>query len=296
MSRATPPPSPLERPADPPEFPYGWRFVTGTRPDGSTDWEQVPLTLEDVLHPQEGDVIPRRSRHEIECGYLAAVLRSRGLDPSVVRVTADLLIDWGVPSLRNHSPDVAVFAGLREEPDLNAGTFHLADSRGRRLLVVEIVSPDTRVNDAVIKVEHYYRAGVPHYVLVDQEREGGPRQLVGYRPPGVGQYEREVLDAEGRLALPEVGLLLGLREGQLICLNQATGKEYLDPASAYREVQRRAAMRTGLEAKEQVRLEVEQARQAEERAHQAAARVQELEELIRKMQGAGQGEGGTPTS
>src|SRR5437870_4901327 len=32
MSRATPPPSPLERPADPPEFPYGWRYVTRTRP------------------------------------------------------------------------------------------------------------------------------------------------------------------------------------------------------------------------------------------------------------------------
>src|SRR5207302_5887503 len=102
-----------------------------TRPEGSTEPEQVPLSLEDVLHPQEGDVIPHRSLHEIECGYLAAVLRSRDLGPPLVHVTADLLIDWGVPGLRNHCPDVAVFAGLSQEPDLNAGTFHLADSGGR---------------------------------------------------------------------------------------------------------------------------------------------------------------------
>jgi len=315
MSQATTPPPPLDRPAEPPDFPYGWRFVPRTRADGSTELEQVPLTLEDVLHPQEEDVIPMRSLHEIECGYLTAVLRSRDLGPPVVRITADLRIDWGVPGLRPHSPDVGAFVGLRQEPDLNEGTFHLADSGGRCLMVVEIVSPDRRDNDIVHKVDHYYRAGVPHYVVVDQEREGGPRQLVGFRP-GAGKYEREPLDAQGQLQLPEVGLRLGLRDGRLVCWDLNTGKELGDPASAYREVEeaarelekadrtiqeqahaleeaelvRRDALEQARQAKEQTRLEVERARQAEEQARQANARVQELEELLRKLQKTTPGE------
>jgi len=315
MSRATTPPPPLDRPPEPPEFPYGWRFVKRTLPDGSTDLEQVPLTLEDVLHPQEEDVIPQRSLHEIECGYLTTFLRSRDLGPPIVRVTADLLIDWGVPGLRNHSPDVAVFVGLREEPDLNVGTFHLADSGGRCLLVIEVVSPDTRNNDAAIKVEHYYRAGVPHYVLVDQEREGGPQRLVGYRP-GKEKFEPEALDAKGRLRLPEVGLLLGLREGRLICWDLASEKELGDPASVYRELEeadrtiqeqahaieeaelaRRDALEQARKADEQARMADERARMADEQARldaeqarQARSRIQELEELLRKLQGTTPGE------
>jgi colicin import membrane protein len=323
MSRITPPPAPVTRPADQPEFPYGWREVQRALPDGSVEFDRVPLTLEDVLHPREGDVIPQRSLHEIECGYLAAVLRSRDLRPPIARVTADLLIDWGVPGMRNHSPDVAVFVEMRREPDLNEGTFHLKDSGGRCLLAIEIVSPDTRVNDAVHKVDHYYRAGVPHYVLVDQERENRPRRLVSYRL-GKTSYEAQSLAADGRLPLPEVGLLLGLRDGRLICWDLDTGKELGDPASAYRELEkadrtileqaqaieeselaRRTAEEQTRQAREQARLEAEQARQAREQAQleaeqarqareqvrleaernrDALARIRELEEQIRKLQ------------
>ena len=45
----------------------------------------------------------------------------------------------------------------------------------------EIVSPHTRDNDVVAKLAEYHRAGVPLYVIIDQETEGGPRRLLGYR-------------------------------------------------------------------------------------------------------------------
>jgi colicin import membrane protein len=70
-----PPPPPPEREADP--FRYGWRDVAQTRPDGSVAWERVPLTLEDVLHPREGDGIPENTRHNDERDYLKNVFRSR---------------------------------------------------------------------------------------------------------------------------------------------------------------------------------------------------------------------------
>ena len=48
--------APRTAPADDP-FRYGWRFVPRPTPDDPHHLEQVPLTLEDVLHPEVGDVI-----------------------------------------------------------------------------------------------------------------------------------------------------------------------------------------------------------------------------------------------
>src|SRR4051812_12404548 len=181
----------------PEPFRYGYRYVQRTLPDGSVEFDQVPLTLEDVLHPQEGDVIIERRIHEMDCRHLADVFNSRPLGPAFASVTADLLIDWGVEGMRDTSPDIGVFVGLREEPDLEEGTFHLADSGGRCLLVVEVVSPHTRVNDVEHKVRLYHQARVPLYVLIDQEREGGPRRLVAYQW-AAGGYAEVALDGQGR--------------------------------------------------------------------------------------------------
>src|SRR4051812_36880958 len=105
-----------QAPATPPEpdLPNGWRYVPRTLPDGTTELECVPLTPEDVLHPQEDDEIPVRPVHALDCTYLADVFRSRPLGPPVAYVSFDHLVDWGVPGQRNTSPDVAVFVGLRE--------------------------------------------------------------------------------------------------------------------------------------------------------------------------------------
>ena len=43
---------------------YGWRFVARPRPDGTVERVQVPLTAEDVLHPQEEDFIVQTSEHQ----------------------------------------------------------------------------------------------------------------------------------------------------------------------------------------------------------------------------------------
>jgi len=48
----TPSPPPPTPPRDNDPFRYGWRFMHRVGPDGREDLEQVPLTLEDVLHPQ----------------------------------------------------------------------------------------------------------------------------------------------------------------------------------------------------------------------------------------------------
>lgn len=201
------------KPPDP--FRFGWRFVRQIGPNGHKRSVQVPLTLDDVLHPQEGDHIPESHQQELDRSYLAMVLRYRLADNPRTLVLSACLINWGVRGLRNHSPDVSVFDGVSNR-NRDWGTFHVVAERARPLLTIEIVSPDAydrqaRDNDVVAKVSEYYRAGVPLYVIIDQEREGGPRQLVGYRR-GARKYVRMRMDPQGRLLLAPMRLLLGLRE------------------------------------------------------------------------------------
>src|SRR5688572_16019942 len=99
-------------PADP--YRYGWRYVRRDHEDGTYLMEQVPLTLEDVLHPQEGDQVTHSAAHERRARYLCDVFEARlSGDPTAV-VLADVRIAWDVPDLGAHGPDVAVILGVRE--------------------------------------------------------------------------------------------------------------------------------------------------------------------------------------
>ena len=44
-------------------FYYGWRYVRRRYPNGREVVEQVPLTREDVLYPQEGDFVIQNDNH-----------------------------------------------------------------------------------------------------------------------------------------------------------------------------------------------------------------------------------------
>ncbi len=232
MSRPTPSSKPQAGSADDP-FRYGWRYVKRIGPDGQVEWDQVPLTLEDTLHPEEEDVIPVRRRHALQCRYLVSVFQSRKSGKPIVLVTDDLRIDWGVAGIRPHSPDLAVFWELGREPNLDDGTMYLAQTGGRCVLALEVVSPDRRDNDVVHKFRHYHQIGIPLYVIIDQEVEGGPQTLLGYRWTPA-RYEPLALDDQGRLYLEPVRLYLLLRGDELVCQDAETGKDL----GSYEEVVR----------------------------------------------------------
>ena len=226
MKRTLPPPDP---------FRFGWRYVQQIGPDGSKKSVQVPLTLDDVLHPQEGDHIPDNSQQSRDCVYLYDVSKLRLAGNAHAVVFNDVLINWGVPGLRNHSPDISVFDGV-SDPTRNWKTFRVAEEGARCLLVIEIASPDThdrqaRDNDVVTKVREYYRAGVPLYVIVDQKHVDGPRQVIGYRG-GTRKYLRMRPDRQGRLLLEPVRLLLGFQDERVVCWDADTGKEIGDFTAA----------------------------------------------------------------
>lgn len=236
----------MKRSLPPDPFRFGWRDVQQIGPDGSKQWVQVPLTWEEALHPQEGDHISENSQQEKDRRYLASVLEMHlSVNPRAL-VLSDCLINWGVPGLGNHSPDVSIFEDVNDPRRRNWGTFRVAEEGARPVLAIEIVSPDdhdrrVRDNEVVIKVREYYRAGVPLYFIVDQEREDGPRQLIGYRR-GARKYLRLRPDRRGRLLLEPVRLWLGLRDERAVCWDADTEQEIGDltaTAQALREAEAR---------------------------------------------------------
>lgn len=281
MKRTLPPPDP---------FRFGWRYVQQIGTDGSKKSVQLPLTPEDLLHPQEGDQIVESTQQERDRRYLASVLEWRLAGNPRMLVLSDCLVNWGVPGLGNHSPDISIFEGVND-PRRNRKTFRVAAEGARPVLAIEVVSPDAhdrrvRDNDVGIKVREYYRAGVPLYLIVDQKREDGPRQLIGYRR-GARKYLPLRPNRQGRLLLEPVRLLVGLRDERVVCWDADVGKEIGDFIAT---AEARDDAEAGRAAEAQARRAAEAQGQADAQARQAAeaalaealARIRELEEQHRR--------------
>jgi colicin import membrane protein len=218
-------------PSDP--YRYGWRYVRVKHPDGTETFDQVPLTLEDVLFPEVGDFIVHSDWHLFDITYLLAVFRIRLERNPTAAVTGDCRVDWNLPGVRPLGPDVAVFSGARHTRGWS--TFDVAAEGARPVLVVEVTSPDTRQNDLGIKKAFYHRARVPIYIIADAREAHGERTLtlIGYRRAPRG-YRRITPDDRGRIRLEALGLSLGVKRDpgtsadRLACYDLETGEEVRD--------------------------------------------------------------------
>ena len=139
-------------PAEPDKYRYGWRYVRIIRPDGTEGFDQVPLTLEDVLHPKVGDFIVQSDPHASDIVYLRDVSKARLRDDPKAVVLSDCRIDFNIPGVEPLGPDVAVFSGVRRQHPLVEPSTCVRKGPGRKL-VVEVTSPDTRSNDVGIKMK-----------------------------------------------------------------------------------------------------------------------------------------------
>jgi hypothetical protein len=93
------------------------------------------------------------------------------------------------------------------------------------LFLIELVSPNTRENDVVHKMRHYFQLKIPLYILVDWEREDGPRTLRGYRYDKEGWID---IAENGRVVIERFGVTLEVRDGQTVALDLRTGEVQLD--------------------------------------------------------------------
>jgi len=248
--------------------------------NGRAEWQRIPLTLEDVLHPQEGDVHLLSDPHADDCTYSRTVLKDRYAGDQSVAILSDCGIYWDIPRLKHHSPDLAVIFGVKRRKGWR--TFHVKTEKVRPALIIEVTSPNTRVNDVETKVKQYAQARVPHYVIVDADEEQEPRRLtlLAYRLKGAA-YERVQPDEKGRVWLEPVGLWLAVKVNPdtagdcMAFVDPVTGSEIGDYTAIRRARDEAQAHATQAEAR---------ATQAEARAEAEAEARAAAEALSRQLQ------------
>jgi colicin import membrane protein len=224
-------------------YQYGHRWVELRDQRGRKIWAQQALTLQDVLHPQLGDMIAASDAHYLECNYLYSVLRAWLADQPGVVVLGGCRIHWDVAKLQNHCPDIAVIRGAGQVDCFVP--FDVATEGVRPELIIEVTSPNSRKLDLVTKRRQYHQAGVPWYAIVDERCAKGQRQLrlLGYRR-GARSYQPLPLNGKGRLHLQAVDLWLGQEHGR-VALYKPSGErlgDYMEVDRAWKaEVQARQA-------------------------------------------------------
>jgi colicin import membrane protein len=313
---------PTQQPPDESDpFRYGWRYVRVQRADGTEDFDQVPLTLEDVLFPETGDFIVQTDLHDNDVVYLKIVFKSQLADEPRRVVVSDCRVDWNLPDVRPLGPDIAVFDDMEEYQDW--ATLDVEAEGMSPDMVVEVTSPGTRRNDVESKFDYYNRARVPLYVIVDADQEDGQQRrlsLMAFRWTR-GGYQRIAPDHRGWIWLEPVRLWLGVVQGprpgfeRVACFNEqgeeigdytAVTRALVAEAEARAQAERRADEEAQARAQAERRAdeeaqaraqaehraagEAEARRQAEHRAageaearRQAEARLRELEAIIQRL-------------
>ena len=269
---------------------YGWRYVKRVDAEGKEHLDQVPLTLEGFLYPEEGDFRVETVAHVEDCQYLYAALRQHLRSRTDAIVLCDCRIDWGGDEVRPLGPDVAVFFG-KQGHSRTAGTFYREDFEARPVFVIEVTSPSTRNKDVDDKVDLFWRARVPLYLIVDSTNDEGAdvreMELIGYQA-GLKGYERIEPDAQGRFQLTPLSLWLVAKNGKAV-LQTENGEDvgdYLALAEEGRlERERNAELTKLIEEEIAFRQETEQReREAERiRAEETQKRI-EAEEREREAE------------
>ena len=297
MSTLLAPPSPSPSPPKPSgPFLYGWRDIFRRDANGVLVHDQIPLTLEDVLHPQMGDVISEGSLHDNMRMYVANIARARLAHDPTALVLSDTGVYWDIEELRHHSPDLAIILGVKRQKE-NWASFFVAEEGVRPRILMEIVSPNTRTNDVEKKFIQYYQAKVPIYIIIDKEEEKGPWSIHGYQRTPRG-YLPTPLDERGRLWIDELNLWLGLEDNRLVCHDGDTEEiipdytrlteEFLDVKELLVEEKSLVQLEKAKVEAEKAKVEAEKAKVEAEKARADAAehRARELEELLARRDGA----------
>ena len=222
---------------------YGYREVPIRDAAGTVvDFDRVPLTLEDLLHPGFGDRAVISNFHDDDVALLRDSFKALLADCPDALVVHDMGIFWGRPEFTHHSPDVSVVLGVRD-PRAFRASFDCVAEGVRPVFVVEVVSPDYRINDVATKVVQYLLAGPEWYLIVDRQRGDDPPTLEGLHREG-DTWVRMEPDADGRLLFPPARAFVRVRAGRLEVLDARTGLPValgdLTPVRAERDTERQA--------------------------------------------------------
>jgi Uma2 family endonuclease len=257
-------------------------FRPVVQPDGDVVVEQIPLTLDVLLHPREDDQVTQSRPHHKKLNPLADTLERFLERQSGVGVFSDLLILWEQLGERNVSPDVYVVKGLRDREAIDRNFDPVAEGAGP-CLVIEVVSTGSREmvqKDAEENPKLFARMEVEDLVLLYPPRPATSERLrLDVRRLGAsGRYRANPPDPEGWIRLPSVGLRIKADEdGERLLIEDVRTGERLR-TSVEEEAARRAAEERAEQEAQARRQEAAARRAAEERAEQEAAARRQAEQ------------------
>ncbi len=238
-------------------FFYGWRWVGE---------EQIPLTADDLLDPQEGDHVSEHTwHHRIVCTFgeiLRELFVARGrLD---VLVGGNLKMWWRNPKLKKIAPDIVVIPQV-EDPGKYRKSFKEREEGTHAIFVLEVTSEATADTDESKKPGIYQRAEVEESFILDTLVN--PWTLTGRRLyQATGRYRKIAPGAGGRLLAEtlEVVLTIGA-DGKSVDFFDARSGEKLRDLHASEDARRVAVQRQHV---------------AEQRQHAAEEEVRRLRALL----------------
>jgi Uma2 family endonuclease len=259
---------PLPEESDP--FYWGSRLVRAVGADGESYLQEVPLTRNDILDPQEGDMMMQGPVHD----YVARILTDmidRWFTAEDVAVYHDVKILWGIDGLSDPAPDISVIKGVRNKLAADRASFSVPEEGVRPCLVIELISPRYEEIDRRDKLQIYERAGVPEHLIIDITST--PVRIDAYRMSPAGTYLR---CPPGHFESHTTGLCFKAGTGRLEINveDAATGERLLtshEESAARRAAERRAAS------------EAEARRVAEKRAVEAETAREALEAELKSL-------------
>ncbi|MFN8490753.1 MAG: Uma2 family endonuclease [Caldilineaceae bacterium] len=218
----------------------GWRYEVVITADGQRETIRVPLTPEEILHPQEGFVMPERTDHDRICDDLRDMLRAWALNHPAFTIFHNLVFAWDKPGIGDYAPDIAVVPNVRD-PEADRGKFFVANEGTRPALAIEVVSPISRKADRETKVTDYAQVGIAEYIYIDcrRRKRGIVSELAGFRLED-GLYQPLALDEDGAVYMATLGLRFGINGAKAWIEDVATGEDLLDhwaTAQALRQTQ-----------------------------------------------------------
>ncbi len=246
---------PARRPRAPfgTEDPYrlGFRERAVTTPDGRTVLRQYPLTPEDLVYPEEGDVVADGFPHNWFLHPLAdAIRRHLGKRPATLVTCSTMLV---LGDGKNAGPDVAVVAGDVDISGIRRA-INLRAVGGRLIFALEAVSTsDKQIKDKDLEnnVERYAEEGVEEYLTVFPVVERRVKDLVGRRLSDQGEYQTIAPDANGRVYSEQLGLYFYVdpESEELVAVDAETGQRLLSSDEEEARADREAEARQNAEAR-----------------------------------------------
>lgn len=233
--------------------------------------------------------MPERTEHDIISDDLSDMLRIHLDNEPETAVFRNLVFAWDLPEIGSYAPDIAVVPQVRDR-HANRGQFDVAAEGTRPSLVIEVVSPSSRQDDRVRKVQDYEQLGIGEYVYIDiRIRRGKPvGEIAGYRLQQ-HRYVPMVTDEDGALYLETINCRIGLEADSVWLEDSTTGENLLTNLQAQRALREEKVARQAAEARAAAEEEARQAAEAQSKAEAAArqaaeARIAELEAKLRLLQ------------